>query len=122
MLQLTENHETLIRRTSEQAEFARTMEIGLFYITNETVADGNGSSPLSREDSEPRNSRYSRFLAILHDHVEIGPVTEIEVFESAGALVLEVQGPSLQQGHVKSWVRISEGIEQHARQSIPEQY
>ena len=61
-------------------------------------------------------------LAILHDHVEIGPVTEIEVFESAGALVLEVQGPSQQQGHVKSWVRISRGIEQYARQSVPEQY
>ena len=121
MLQLTEKHETLIRRTSKQAEFARTMEIGQFYITNESVTDGNGSSPLCREDSEPRNSRYSRFFAFLHDHVEIGPVTEIEAFESAGA-VLEEQGPSLQQGHVKSWVRISRGMEQHTRQSIPEQY
>ena len=122
MLQLTENHETLIRRASEQAEFARTMEIGQFHITNESVTDGNGSCPLCREDSDPRNSRYSRCLAILHDHVEIGPVTEIEVFESAGALVLEVQEPSQQQGHVKSWVRISQGIEQYARQSVPEQY
>ena len=61
MLQLTENHEMLIRRATEQAEFARTMEIGLFFVTNVSVTDGNGSSPLCREDSDPRNSRYSRF-------------------------------------------------------------
>ena len=33
---------------------------------------------------------------------------------------MEVQVPSRQPGHVKSWVRISQSVEQHARQFIPE--
>ena len=53
------------------------------------------------------------------DHVKIGLVTEIEVFESAGALVKEVQVPSRQPGNVKSpWVRISRGVEQDERQFV----
>ena len=36
VLQLTENHETLIRRASEQVVFARTMECGQLYIAIES--------------------------------------------------------------------------------------
>ena len=39
-----------------------------------------------------------------YKHVKIGPVTEIEVFESARALVKDVQVPSRHPGHVKFWV------------------
>ena len=41
LLQLTKNRETLIHRASEQAAFARTGENEHFYITNESVMDGN---------------------------------------------------------------------------------
>ena len=53
--------------------------------------DGNSSTPRRREYSEPRNSQNSTLRAMLIDHVKIGPVTEIDVCESAGALVKEVQ-------------------------------
>ena len=82
MLKLTANRETLIRRASEQAEFARTVHIGQLYITNESVMDG-------KQYSGPRDSRNSRRQAILNDHVKIGPVTGIDVFESAGTLVFK---------------------------------
>ena len=36
--------------------------------------------------------------------MKIGPVTGIEVFESAGALVIEVQVQSRHPEHGKSWV------------------
>ena len=38
-------------------------------------------------------------------------VTGIEVFKSAGTLVIEVQAPSQQPGRSKPWVPISRGIE-----------
>ena len=53
-------------------------------------------------------------LAVITDHVKIGPLTGIEVFESAG-WVIEVQVPSRQPRNVKSWERISRGVEQYAR-------
>ena len=40
MLKLTANRDTLIHKASEHAEFARTVESGHFYITNESVMDG----------------------------------------------------------------------------------
>ena len=46
LLQLTENHETLIRRASEQAAFARKVENRQFYIISESVMDGNSSTLL----------------------------------------------------------------------------
>ena len=49
----------------------------------------------------------------------LGPATGIEVFKSAGTLVFGVQLPSQQQGYEKSWVRISRGIEEYARQCVP---
>ena len=118
MLKLTANREMLFHRASEQAECAGTAEIGQFYIKSESVVDGNSCTRVCRKYSQARDSQYSRIQAILNDHVNIGPVTEIEVFESAGALVTEVQVPSRQPGNVKSWVRISRGISQHARQFV----
>ena len=64
------------------------------------------------------NSLRSRLQAVLTDHVKIGPVTGIEVFKSAGTLVIEVQVPSQQPGESKSCVRISPGIEARAEQFI----
>ena len=52
LLQLTESQD-------EQAAFARTVEIGQFQNTNETVMDGNSSTRSCREDSEPRISQSS---------------------------------------------------------------
>ena len=51
--------------------------------------------------------------------LKIGTVREIEVFEKAGALVVELQVPSRQPGNAKSLVRNSRGIEQLARQFVP---
>ena len=56
---------------------------------------------------------------VLTDHVKIGPVTGIEVYKSAGTLVIELQVPSQQAGGTMSRVRISRGVEQHTRQFIP---
>ena len=39
MLKLTANHETLTHKASEQAEFATTVEIGQFKITDESVME-----------------------------------------------------------------------------------
>ena len=75
MLKCTTNRETLIHRASEQAEFARWMETALLLLQ-----------------------------AILSNHVKIGSVTGIEVFDSAGALVKEARVPSRQPGNMKSWV------------------
>ena len=71
--------------------FARTVENRKFHNTLVSFMEGNGSTPVCREYSEPRNSQCSRIQAILIDHVKIGPVTGIEVFRSAGTLVIEVQ-------------------------------
>ena len=48
-----------------------------------------------------------------------GPVTEIEVFKFAEAVVIEVQLPSRQPGNVKSWVCISRGVQRHPRLFTP---
>ena len=86
MLKLIANRETLVRRASEQAEFARTVEIGHFYTIDESVVDGNSSGPSRREYPRPRNSRNSTLQAIPNDPVKIGPVTGIKALESAGTL------------------------------------
>ena len=111
----TANRETLSHRASEQAEIASKVDFGQSDITNDSAVDGNSSASSCREHPVPRNSQNSRLRAILIDHVKIGLVTEIEVFKSAGALVKEVQVPSRQRGNVKSWVRVSRGLEQYAR-------
>ena len=117
LLQLTENHETLIRKASEHAVFATTVENNskspMNPLWTETVL-----LLLCREYSEPRKSQNSRLQAVLTDHVKIGPVTGIEVLKSAGTLVIEVQVPSQQPGNKKAWVRKSRGIDQYARQLI----
>ena len=105
-VQLTENHGTMIRRASEQAACARTVENGKFCIAHESVMDGNSSASSCWEDSEPTQS--SRRQAVLTGHVKIGPVTGIEVFKYAGSLVIEVWVPTQQPGNEKSWVRISQ--------------
>ena len=43
---------------------------------------------------------------LINDHAKIGPVTELEVFEFARALVMDVQVPSRQPVNVKSCLRI----------------
>ena len=68
LLQLTENHETPIRRGSEQAAYARTVEHVQFHITHESVMDGN-SSTLFRQ--RILNSQSSRLQAVLTDQVKI---------------------------------------------------
>ena len=73
MLNLTANRETPIHRASEQAEFIRMVVIWHFFFTHESVMDGNSSTFLCREYSEPRNSHV----------LKIGPVKESEVFECA---------------------------------------
>ena len=68
--------------------------------------------------TKSHTSRPERFKlgATLYEN---GPVTEIEVFKFAEAVVIEVQLPSRQPGHVKSWVRSSRGVHRHARLFTP---
>ena len=68
--------------------------------------------------TKSHTSRPERFKlgATLYEN---GPVTEIEVFKFAEAVVIEVQLPSRQPGHVKSWVGSSRGVHRHARLFTP---
>ena len=59
LLHLTLNHETLIRKASEQAACARTVEIGQFYITNEAVMGGNSSLLFTQKIL--RTNKFSKF-------------------------------------------------------------
>ena len=65
--------------------------------------DGNSSTPVCREYSEPRNSQCSGSQAVLTDLVKIGPVTGIEVFKSAGTFDVVAQVPSQQPGNYEVW-------------------
>ena len=65
MVQPTENREALIHRASEQGAIARTVENGRFCTSNESGVNGNSSTPLCRDFSEPRDSRNSRLQAVL---------------------------------------------------------
>ena len=49
-VKLTTEHETLIHSASEHAKFA--LDVGQFYI-NDSVEDGDGSTPFCRKYSEP---------------------------------------------------------------------
>ena len=66
-----------------------------------------------------KHSLKSRLPAILNHHVRIGRVAGIEVFNSAGTLVIQVFVPLRQPGTSKSWVRMSRRTEQYARQFTP---
>ena len=70
--------------------------------------------------TEFHSSTHSRLRATLIDHVKIGSVTGIEVFTCAVTLVFQVQVPSRHPEQVKFHVRISRGVQQYARQFIPE--
>ena len=69
MLHLTENRETLIRRASEQASCTRTVEIGQFYVTNESVRKGNRSIFSYAENAQNHRiftiGDYMQFLPIM---------------------------------------------------------
>ena len=109
MPKFTANRETLIHKASEHAEFARMVAIGQFYITNDSLVDGNSSTPMNTQSQ--RILDIQDYKQILNVHVKIGPVTEFEVFKSAGALIIEVQVQSRQPTNVKLWVRTSRGVE-----------
>ena len=85
----------------------------------ETVLRLYAENTQSREILKVRNYRHSKLQAVHTDHGKIGLVTGIEVFRSAGTLVIEVQVPSQQPGNEKSWVRTSRVIGQCARQFTP---
>ena len=78
---------------------------------------GISTSPMLVLWMETALFRYAKILSrgIL---MKTGPVTETEVFDSAGALVKEMQAPSRPSGHVKSRECISRGVEQYTRQYI----
>ena len=119
MLKLSASHKILIHRNSEQTIFPEWWILGnslspMIPLRMKIVL----STLQCWEHPEPRNSRNSRSGAIIIDRVKVGPLTGIEVFESAGASVEEVQVSHQRPEQVKSWVRISRGVDQHARQLI----
>ena len=93
-----ENHETMIRKASEQAVLARAVENGQFYITNEFVMNGNSCTPLCREYSEPRNSQSSRLQAVLTNHCK-----DWTSGQNWSNQICEGQVPSQQSRNKKSW-------------------
>ena len=94
MLHPTENRETLIRRTSEQASFASG---GTWTIVHhQWIWYG-----------------WKQFYSFTQR------MTGIEVFKFAGTLVIEVQEPSQQPWNPKPWVRTSRGIDKYAQQFLP---
>ena len=92
---VTENREVLFRRASEQASCA-TIPMNLSWLPTAPLL-------VCTEYSEPKDSKHSRLQSVLEHSVKIGPVSGIEVFKSAGTLVIEVQVPSSQPGNPKSW-------------------
>ena len=114
MLNLTANRETLIHKASEQAEFARTVEIGQYWITNVSVMDGHSSTLFFAEKTQSLGMIDTQdHKQLINDHAKIGPVTELEVFEFARAEVLEVHVPSRQPGNAKSKVHNEEWHSTH---------
>ena len=99
LLQYMENRETMVRKVSEQAAYAKTVENGPLYKPNDSVMERNSSTLLCRDHPEQRNSQSSRLQAVLTDHVKVGPEIGIEVFKYAGTLVIEVRVPSQQPGN-----------------------
>ena len=72
----------------------------------------DSSAALSTKSRTGLGKANSKILqAIMHDYHKISPVTDSEVFESAGSSIKEVKAQLRQPRHVKSWVRISRGTE-----------
>ena len=59
--------------------------------------------------------------AILNDHVKIGPVTRIEVFEYLQNFGFRSTSTATTPGNLNSWVCISRASEQYARLCIPKE-
>ena len=97
---LEENTETLIRIASEQAKYARSVDLGQISSTNDSV-DGTF---LCMEHSLPGNNADSRLRTEVVNHTKFGLVMDVAVFESAG-VVANVKVPSTHPDHVTSWVR-----------------
>ena len=79
------------------------------------------------DDRAARNKIAERFGDVITaDHKVLNAGQEsrlhyrhaVVVQDLSGTMLIEVQVPSQQPGNSKSWVRISRGIEQYARQSI----
>ena len=112
---------TLIGRASGQAAFARKEKGGQLYITNESVMDGNSSTPPCTERTL-RTKKFSKFEIISSSFRSCQDRTSdwnFEVLKSAGTLVTDVKTPSEQPGKSNSWERISRGSEQYPRQFVP---
>ena len=72
LLKLTENREALIHRASDQAEFARKVELGQFCITDETAMYGHRSTVLCREYIGHRNQHLG--CLEIHDYKHFSPI------------------------------------------------
>ena len=62
-IHLTENRETLVRRTSDRQHLPKRWKMNNSTLLTNLFLDGNSSSLLCREYSEPRNSQNSRLQA-----------------------------------------------------------
>ena len=69
---------------------------------NQSAMDGKQFQSFVQRIPGPRNCQNITLQSVLNDHVKIGTVTGIEVFESAGTMVIDVQVPSQQPENSKS--------------------
>ena len=81
--------------------------------------EGQQMQHLRREYTIPRSEKETRVIGWIRKDTRIGPVLNIKVCYRDEQYSIEIQVPSLFQDDTASWVRIVNGVDRYATESMP---
>ena len=95
----------------------RLVAQGQYFYTLDTE-EGQQMQHLIRENTMPRNEKWTRIRGWILKNTRIGPVLNIKVCYHDDRYCIEVQIPSLFQDSTVSWVRIVNGVDKYVTESM----
>ena len=97
---------------------SRLVEVGQFFYTFPSPR-GKTNHSLCREYTLPRDQKRTRIKGWIQSNVRFGPVSDPKVCNQYGRYSIEVQVQSLFKDQTESWIRIVNGIDKFARETMP---
>ena len=110
--------ESKVSRFCMEAGFMRVVDVGQYFITNDTGGFRHFRSVACREYTLPRADPASQSKGWIQGNMRIGPVLEVTTSFQYGKYGIEIRIWSVGQDNSQSWVRISYGTVKYVIDSI----
>ena len=110
--------ENKVSKFCKEAGFMRVVEVGQYFVTQDTGSLRQFRSVACREYTLPRDDPASQAKGWIQGNMRIGPVLEVTTSFRHFKYGFEIRIWSTNQDNSQSWVRISYGTIKHVVESI----